>query len=210
MGKGAGFEREISKRLSQWWSEGKRDDIFYRSQASGARYTVRQKSGKDTALQGGDITCSDPDGKPLIKAWNIEDKTGYCKKNGLKNADGSSVIQVVKTKYGTRCKEVIQRDRWDVLDLIDSKQEETMLEVFWQQCLRDSVMTDRIPILIFRRFGREACIAMEYKYFIKLVTFFGTISDMKAVVVCIDSKCCLSIVSLDDFFDWIPNIRAAL
>jgi hypothetical protein len=49
MAKGSSFEREIAKLLSLWWSEGMRDDVFYRSHASGGRFTMRRKSGKDTA-----------------------------------------------------------------------------------------------------------------------------------------------------------------
>ena len=142
MAKGGNFEREISKALSLWWTNGKREDVFYRSQASGGRFTMRRKTGKDTALQGGDITASDSIGEPLIKQWSIECKTGY----GKKTDKGIS--------------------RWDVLDLIDSQQKETVLEKMWAQCRRDALLTKREPILIFRRNGRKPCVMLNFRYFL--------------------------------------------
>lgn len=75
--KGSPFEREICRRLSDWWSEGTRDDIFWRSAASGGRATVRTKRGKSTFGQYGDITAVDPVGQPLTRAVCIECKRGY-------------------------------------------------------------------------------------------------------------------------------------
>lgn len=146
--KGGSFEREIAVKLSLWWSGGKRSDIFYRSQASGGRFTVRRKTGKDTALQGGDITASDPVGEPLIKVWSIECKTGY----GKKTDKGIS--------------------RWDILDLIDSRQKETVLEKMWAQCVRDAELTNRQPILIFRRNGRKPCVMLWELYWNAIVESF--------------------------------------
>lgn len=73
--KGSDFEREVCKRFSLWWTGNRRDDIFWRSQASGARAT--QRAGKRTAGQYGDITASDPSGNPLIDLITIEIKRGY-------------------------------------------------------------------------------------------------------------------------------------
>lgn len=77
--KGSAFEREISAKLSLWFSNNERDDIFYRTQSSGARFTARKKGNKDTAFQSGDITASDPIGTPLVEKLSIELKTGYGK-----------------------------------------------------------------------------------------------------------------------------------
>lgn len=59
--KGNEFERYVSKKLSMWISGGARDDLFWRTQSSGGRYTQRSKSGKETIHQEGDVasTCSD-------------------------------------------------------------------------------------------------------------------------------------------------------
>ena len=86
--KGGAFEREVATKLSLWFSEGEREDIFYRSHSSGARFTSRKKSDKDTAYQSGDITCSDPIGEPLINKWSVECKTGYGKWDVLDYIEG--------------------------------------------------------------------------------------------------------------------------
>jgi hypothetical protein len=181
--KGGNFEREIAKELSLWWSDGEREDIFYRSHSSGGRFTVRNKAGKDTALQGGDITASDPKGEPLVKAWSIEIKTGYGK----------------KTKAGMT--------RWDTLDLLDSQQKETVIEKMWNQCCRDAELTNREPVLIFRRNGRRPCIMIQSSYIFKLQDYFGEII-IKFMVIKLETSCI--IMPLFEFFAWIPNIRAAL
>ena len=42
--KGGAWEREFSKYLSLWITEGERDDVFWRSSQSGGRATQRAKS----------------------------------------------------------------------------------------------------------------------------------------------------------------------
>lgn len=90
--KGSGFEREVASKLSLWFSDGERDDIFYRSHSSGGRFTMRAKAKKDTAYQSGDITCSDPCGKSLIDKWSIECKTGYGKWDVLDLLDSNQKV----------------------------------------------------------------------------------------------------------------------
>lgn len=75
--KGGDYEREMCKRLSLWWTDGKRDDVFWRSASSGGRATSRSKKGKKTAGSYGDITAVDVEGAPLIEAFTIELKRGY-------------------------------------------------------------------------------------------------------------------------------------
>jgi len=74
--KGSKFEREISKRLSLWWTYGERDDVFWRSSQSGGRATQRAKFGKKTHGSYGDIAALDPIGEPLMKFATIELKCG--------------------------------------------------------------------------------------------------------------------------------------
>ncbi len=76
MAKGADFEREICKKLSEWWTYGERDDVFWRSSQSGGRATVRFRKGKTTAGSYGDICALDPIGEPLLKTFTIELKRG--------------------------------------------------------------------------------------------------------------------------------------
>jgi hypothetical protein len=75
--KGGAFERLIANMLSLWWSDGKRDDIFYRTASSGGRATQRSKRGKSTHGQYGDIQAADPIGQPLMDLCVVECKDGY-------------------------------------------------------------------------------------------------------------------------------------
>ena len=75
--KGANFEREVCKILSLWFTQGKRDDIFWRTSGSGARAKTRMKQGMKTFGQYGDVQATDPIGQPLIDLCIIEIKRGY-------------------------------------------------------------------------------------------------------------------------------------
>lgn len=75
-GKGSAYERETCYLLSDWWEPG-RQDIFWRSHASGARATTRRKKGKATFGQCGDVAATDPCGMALIRMFTIEIKRGY-------------------------------------------------------------------------------------------------------------------------------------
>jgi len=75
--KGNAFERKISKQLSLWWTAGKHDDIFWRTDTSGGRATVRK--GKRTYGQHGDICARHESGTALTELCTIECKHGYVK-----------------------------------------------------------------------------------------------------------------------------------
>lgn len=75
--KGSDYEREICARLSRWWTNGLRDDVYWRSAGSGARATTRGKRGRRTANQYGDVACTDPEGAALTDLFYIEIKRGY-------------------------------------------------------------------------------------------------------------------------------------
>jgi len=79
MRKGSAFERATCVKLSLWWTDGERDDIFYRTAGSGARAKTRGRLGKGTFGQYGDIQATDPIGQPLIDLCSIEIKRGYNK-----------------------------------------------------------------------------------------------------------------------------------
>lgn len=73
--KGNSFERFICKKLSLWFTENERDDVFFRSASSGAMATQRFKKGKNTSGQQGDITSTDSEGIKFIKKFSIELKS---------------------------------------------------------------------------------------------------------------------------------------
>lgn len=72
--KGGIFERECCKKLSLWLSDGKRDDLFWRSAMSGGRATVRWKNKELNYAQAGDICAIDPLGHKLTSRFVIECK----------------------------------------------------------------------------------------------------------------------------------------
>ena len=76
-GKGSEFERKICKALSLWWTDGERDDVFWRTSTSGARAKTRSKTKQGTFGQYGDIQATDPVGQPLIDMFTFELKIGY-------------------------------------------------------------------------------------------------------------------------------------
>ena len=78
-GKGSAFEREISKRLSLWWTDDEQEDVFWRSDQSGGRATQRAKQGKSTSNSYGDLACISPIGQPFIDQFCVELKRGYSK-----------------------------------------------------------------------------------------------------------------------------------
>lgn len=190
MGKGSAFEREVSKILSVWWTSNDRDDIFWKTSGSGGRATSRRKTGKDTAFSTADITFSDPLGEPLIKIWNIEAKSGY----------GDSPR---KRKDGT-----LRKTNWCVLDLLDgtrTKNPELFMQM-WEQCSRDARASARQPILIFRRPGKQICVAVEGLYKGLLEDWFGKAPRTQ---LCIETDTYeeIAVFRLGEFLEWLRNLR---
>jgi len=92
--KGAPFERELSKQLSLWWTADEdepSDAVFWRTSQSGGRATTREKSGKKTTGQYGDITATDPIGQPLIELVSIEAKNGYNNRDIMQFLDAKKI-----------------------------------------------------------------------------------------------------------------------
>tara|TARA_Y100000310_G_scaffold345655_1_gene467792 strand:+ start:11330 stop:11836 length:507 start_codon:yes stop_codon:yes gene_type:complete len=72
--KGSEFERWVCKKLSLAMSNGKRDDLYWRSAMSGGRASVKFKKGGKNLTQVGDITCIDKLGSLLTDKYVIECK----------------------------------------------------------------------------------------------------------------------------------------
>jgi hypothetical protein len=75
--KGGAFERAIAVEMSEWWSLGQADDLFWRTPGSGARATTRTKKGKRTASGSGDLMATDDRGRYLMELCSFELKKGY-------------------------------------------------------------------------------------------------------------------------------------
>lgn len=87
--KGSKYERDVCRQLSEWWSQGERDDIFWRTAASGGRATQRNKSKRRTFGQYGDIQAVDPIGSPFMRLVTLELKRGYSKSSFADAVDRS-------------------------------------------------------------------------------------------------------------------------
>lgn len=70
--KGAAFERYICVQLSLWVSQGKSEDLYWRSSMSGGRSTVAARKGKRLAAQAGDISCIHSSGSALTDKFYFE------------------------------------------------------------------------------------------------------------------------------------------
>jgi len=135
MGKGENFEREIPVDLSLWWSDGKRDDIFWRSSGSGSRAKTRAKTGKKTSNSYGDISYIDAIGEPLTAIFMFSLKRGYSKKKGKKV---------------------------DPLAMIDSKQRTNLFEEWWIEAEEDRLNAQRpASIVIFQRDYMRSCVLIS-------------------------------------------------
>lgn len=72
--KGAGFEREVCKKLSDWISGGERTDLFWRSAMSGGRATIGLRKGEKVGEQAGDISPIHQAGHALTGLFVLECK----------------------------------------------------------------------------------------------------------------------------------------
>lgn len=72
--KGAAFERSVCRHLSLWITEGKKEDVFWRSAMSGGRATLLHRKGKAAQNSAGDITATGEEGHTLTDQFYIECK----------------------------------------------------------------------------------------------------------------------------------------
>jgi len=181
--KGSNFERLISKKLSLWWSEGKRDDIFWRTQSSGGWNTNRRLLGKKTSSQFGDIQAIDPIGQPLLEALCIEIKIGYGKWSIL-----------------------------DCIDKPEKGAEQTF-ETFIKQVLKDWRSTNgkcAYPCIIAKRDMREPIIFIPWPLYLKIKDMYGidrlfTDRTFAMNIRCPEYEYPIIVLKLADFFDWCPS-----
>lgn len=142
--KGSSFEREICKSLSLWWTDGKRDDIFWRTAGSGGRATNRARMGRSTAGAEGDLTATDPIGAPLLRLCCFELKRGYNKVNPL-----------------------------DVIERRDNSKP-CILEDFWQQAHNSTLQGNaQFPVVIFKRDQKRTSIMCARPMLLALAGYLG-------------------------------------
>lgn len=160
--KGNNFEREISKKLSLWWSENKRDDIFWRTQSSGAFYTIRKKFGKQLSTQYGDIQAIDKDGQPFLECVCIEVKRGY-------NIDFFDFLSKKKSKFQIFLNQAKNLDKQPVLIY---KKDRKKTIIFFEKTLflkmQDFFSSPNFPyiLMFFPDFG-ESFFCSDFDNFLK-------------------------------------------
>jgi hypothetical protein len=164
--KGSQYERDTCTQLSLWWSENKNDSIFWRTSMSGGRATTRAKQGKKTAFAYGDVTFTDPIGKPFISKCLLELKRGYTKD-----------ISIL-----------------DFLD--KNKGEPLLLKWWNKAEKERRLANRKYILIIFRRDRHKSCVLLKGSLFGKIQDLFGTFEndilhikhkDLKLVAVQLES-----------------------
>lgn len=105
--KGSAFERKICKALSLWVTDGRRQDVFWRSAMSGGRATVR---GLDVR-QAGDVCAVAPEGHEFCQYWYVE-----CKH--LKSLDFHCLLKgtgALLKHFATAAKQALKRGQTPML-----------------------------------------------------------------------------------------------
>jgi len=168
--KGGNYERQVCKELSLWWTNGERDDIFWRTAGSGGRSTARRKKKKSTANAAGDIRYDDALGKPFIDYFLCEIKRGYTSRGRLNVNTLKSTLRAVKEgKYTDpeaykAVTKILNKTKKsgaiiDPLDLIDSKQTEPILVEWINKAEKEKDESKRAEIIIlFKRDLKNACV----------------------------------------------------
>jgi hypothetical protein len=177
--KGSAFERTISKQLSLWWTEGERDDVFWRSTQSGGRATQRAKSGKTTASSYGDIAPLDSIGKPFTDYFCIELKRGY--------SSDTEVLGIIDSR----------------------KNNHKLFEFYFQCERDKELGGMKESLVIFKRDRRTACIMFRPLYNSILTRLFGNQERLKMPYIQIshpDIPMGLIVMDLDDWFEWIDPV----
>lgn len=141
--KGSAFEREVCVQLSLWWTQGSRDDVFWRTAGSGARAKMRSKVGKKTLQHYSDIKADDSVGELLTRLCCFELKTGYGHWSPL-----------------------------DFVDAAHHPESSPMGGFLSRLCADTETSGRPFPILIFRRQGRKACICLPLRLYNAIARVF--------------------------------------
>ena len=174
--KGGNNEREKAKQISRWWTEGERDDVFWRDN-SGARATSRAKTGKSTAASYGDIVLQDPCGEALLRICTIELKRGYNSLNTLDLLDCKSLKSNIFLSFWKQ----VLRD-----SVLAEKNG-------WGKC----------PLLITQRDRKNAVITMDNELFNKIIEYCGPLEKTNIIrTILKKEEIDVYSIILEDFFNW--------
>jgi len=152
--KGSQFERDIARRLSKWWmNDNSQDDVFWRTDSSGGRFTQRAKQGKDTVNAAGDISSRCVEGDIFVKNFTVEIKRGYNKLDFLILLDKPSNKN--HTFIGWWVKLILECTARNTFPVVIFKRDRSetcvaISEFFFEKMLEHYGYEPRIPYLIFR------------------------------------------------------------
>jgi hypothetical protein len=154
MRKGSPFERFICKKLSLWWTGDERDDVFWRTSGSGARAKARNKTGKSTFGQCGDVQATDPIGQPLIDLCTIEIKRGYNKAiiNDFIDSKKKPELRVFIEQAITDCTIRDDDSEWILLVKRDRKDTVLFTSLYFTKCwpLPVNKLLPKFPVIRMR------------------------------------------------------------
>ena len=180
--KGGNNEREKAKQISRWWTEGERDDVFWRDN-SGARATSRAKTGKSTAAGYGDITLSDPCGEALLRICTIELKRGYQELDMMALLDSKAE----KTKIFLNFWRQVSRD----------------------SSLAEKNGWGKFPVLITHRDRKRPLITLDKKLFASIREFSGDYPNSRIIIE--NSEINAVVMVFEEWLEWCnPKTFTAL
>lgn len=176
--KGPNWERECSRLISLWWSNGKRDDLVWRTSGSGNRHTARMKKKKNTYNQAGDLCATDPCIQPLFDLFLIECKVGYTKKTPVNSLD---VLHIADRTGKTN----------------------PLLIKWWLKASKECADAKRYSsFIIFKRTNMIPCIAMSHSVYETLATWNGGGPSNQIMFTHDSIISMIRIFTLSDFFEW--------
>ena len=172
--KGSQFERDISRTLSLWWSDGKNDALCWRVLGSGGRSTIRAKFNKETAGGYGDLTFTDVVMKPFFDLFLCELKRGY-----TKDIDPLAIIDGKGKKN-------------------------FLLNVYNKAKMECDFAKRYFPLIIFERNRHKPCVMVDVKFFHYVSLFAGSIPSILREEITIDvDDYLLKIITLEFFLKWV-------
>jgi len=174
MSKGDSFEREMCRTISLWWTDGERDDVFWRNRTRVTSNTPNAER------QLGDLSTVHTEGVPFVEVFNTEFKIGYS-----------------KTKKGKKHKII----PWDLLDIIDGKGK--VFQEFWEQTHLDALASKRIPLLIFKRDYHSPVVAIYSKDIQRMEDISGLCTAFPFLSVTLIDYDKIELHNFVEFFAWL-------
>lgn len=158
-GKGSSFERQVSKDLSRWISDGERSDLFWRSSQSGGRATIMYRKGENAKSQVGDLSAIDYLGMAFMQHFSIECK--HYKTLDLHqiplNQKGNFCNHWRKAKkeaeqHGKSCMMISKQNHLDTLLVLDTTGYELMRQTSFGGVKLHTLVRATVPPLRMRIF----------------------------------------------------------